>query len=187
MLPSVDSLHAEARARVAIRWARAAELDVLCAIDTDAARLYAEHGFAIELADDHPFVLDERARWLRSIELERCFVAVDAEGIVLAFAALDIVDGAPYLDQLAVICAAMRRGIGGCLIQRCAAWAGTRGSSALWLTTYAHLPFNGAYYQRHGFEPVPEQDWGPGIAHHIQQQRLHLPAPERRIAMRLPL
>jgi len=167
-----------------IREALPSELDVLHAIDDDASRLYTEYGVTIELGADHVFALAELGRWLRSAELGRAFLAVDASGTGVGFAALDVVDGAPYLDQLAVRVTAMRRGIGGCLLARCADWARAAGGSALWLTTYSHVPFNRPYYERHGYVMMPESTWGPGIRHHIDEQKRHLPAPIHRVAMR---
>jgi GNAT superfamily N-acetyltransferase len=167
-----------------IRTASPSEIDVLHAIDEDATRLYAEYGVTIELGPDHVFALAELERWLRSAELGRVFLAVDSSGAGVGFAALDLVDGEPYLDQLAVRVAAMRRGIGGRLLARCADWARGVGGSALWLTTYSQVPFNRPYYERHGYVVTPETAWGPGIRHHIDEQKRHLPAPTHRVAMR---
>lgn len=172
---------------IAIRPALPTDIDTLNAIDDDATRLYAEHGIRLELAPDHVFVVNELARWLRATELERAFLAVDDTGTGVGFAALDMVDGEPYLDQLAVRVAAMRRGIGGRLLACSAEWARATGASALWLTTYAHVPFNRAYYEKRGYIVIPENACGPGIRQHLEEQRKHLPAPEQRVAMRRPL
>lgn len=172
---------------ITIRPALASEIDVLNAIDDDATRLYADHGVHIELAPDHVFVRLELARWLRSAELGRAFLAVDDSGAAVGFAALDVVDGEPYLDQLAVRLAAMRRGVGGRLLAHSADWARASGGGAIWLTTYDHLPFNRAYYERRGYILIPEAACGPGIRHHLDEQRRYLPAPAHRVAMRCPL
>jgi GNAT superfamily N-acetyltransferase len=170
-----------------IRPAVPSDIDVLCDIDDDATALYEECGLSTALEQDHVFVRAELARWSRSIELERAFIAVDPPDMALGFAALDVVDGEPYLDQLAVRVAAMRRGIGSRLLARAVDWSRAAGGSALWLTTYAHVPFNRPYYERHGYVVVPEEACGPGILHHIEEQRRYLPAPDERVAMRRPL
>jgi len=172
---------------ITIRSALPGDIDVLNAIDDDATRLYAEQGLPIELAPDHVFVLSELARWLRATELGRAFLAVDDSGTGVGFAALDMVDGEPYLDQLAVRVAAMRRGIGGRLLARSADWARATGGSAIWLTTYDHVHFNRPYYEHRGYVVVPDDACGPGILHHLDEQRQHLPAPLHRVAMRCPL
>jgi GNAT superfamily N-acetyltransferase len=169
---------------VVILLAQPSDIAQLRGIDDDASALYAEHGATIDLPADHPFARAELARWLRATELGRVFIAVEPSGARVAFAALDLVDGEPYLDQLAVRCSAMRRGIGGRLLARAAEWARDEGGDALWLTTYAHLPFNRPYYERHGYVVVPQLACGPQLVHHLDEQRRHLPAPEQRVAMR---
>lgn len=175
------------RSKFSVRPALPSEMELLRAIDDDAATLYGEHGVTIELTSEHPFLRDELARWLRSAQLGRAFLAVDHAGSGVGFAALDMVDGEPYLDQLAVRVSAMRRGIGGTLLALAADWARTSGGSALWLTTYDHLPFNRPYYERRGYVVMPEFACGPGIRHHLDEERRHLPAPAHRVAMRRPI
>jgi GNAT superfamily N-acetyltransferase len=167
-----------------IRSALADELDLLRAIDDDATALYAEHGISVLLPEDHVFARAELERWRRAAELGRALLAVDDQGQGVGFAVLDHVDGEPYLDQLSVRVRAMRRGIGGQLLTRAAAWARSEGAPALWLTTYDHVPFNRPYYERHGYVCVPETACVPGIRRHLDEQRRHLPAPAHRVAMR---
>jgi hypothetical protein len=52
---------------------------------------------------------------------------------------------------------------------------------------YAHLPWNGPFYAREGFQAVPDHECGPQILHHLHAQRQVLPAPDQRIAMRRAL
>lgn len=170
-----------------IRTALPSELDTFRAIDEEASSLFAAHGIELDLSPEHEFARAEQARWLRAAEGERVFVVVDAAEASLGFAALDIVDGEPYLEQLAVRATAMRRGIGAALLAHAAAWAKAQAARGLWLTTYSHLPFNRPYYERHGYLVVPEEDCGPGILHHLAEQRRYLPAPAERVAMRRPL
>lgn len=163
-----------------LRLARPGELPELVHIDDAASELYAQAGLAFELAGDHPFVLAENARWALAIERELAHVAVDAQDQLLGFMTLGFVDGAPYLDQLAVHPCAMRQGIGGALMQQAFAWSGSR---SLWLTTYSHLPWNRPYYERYGFALVPETECGPELRRILESQRAALPDPERRVAM----
>lgn len=167
-----------------LRPASPSDIDTLRAIDDDACALYAAHGIQLELPPHDPFARAELARWLRSAELGSVFLAVDRAGAALGFAALEWLDGEPYLDQLAVRVAAMRQGIGGQLLARAADWARAGGGSALWLTTYAHLSFNRPYYERRGFVVVPESECSAGLRHYLDEQRHILPAPAQRVAMR---
>lgn len=169
---------------VTLRPALPSEVDVLNDIDDDAVTLYAECGLSLALGPEHVFVRAEVARWLRSMELGRAFLAVDQTGQGVGFAVLDVLDGEPYLDELAVRMATMRRGIGGRLLARAVDWARAAGGSALWLTTYDHVAFNRPYYERHGYLVMPESSCGPCILHHLSEQRRYLPAPAHRVAMR---
>lgn len=178
------SIGKEGASPFAIRTALPHEIDRLCAIDDDAAELYGEHGMPIDLPRDHPFAQAERSRWLHSVERGRAFVARDSSGSDVGFAVLGLVDGEPYLDQLAVLRAAMRRGIGRMLLARAAAWARDSGGRRLWLTTYDHMRFNRPYYERHGFAVVGEEFCGPAIRRLLEEQRRWLPQPAMRIAMR---
>jgi len=169
--------------RPSIRPATPAELATLVALDADACRLYAQVDLHIDFPADHPFAVAERASWLRSLELGRGFLAVDDAGTSLGFAALDFVDGAPYLDQLSVRMESMRRGIGRALLARAIDWARDHGD-ALWLNTYDHLPWNRPFYENEGFEVVPPSAWGAGMASTVETQRQVLPRPELRVVMR---
>ncbi|MFP5380207.1 MAG: GNAT family N-acetyltransferase, partial [Vicinamibacteria bacterium] len=150
-----------------LRLAHADDIDTLVAIDDDASTLYAAHGLALGVMEGDPFAVAERERWLAAAEAGRAFLAADAGGTPLGFAALDIVDGAPYLDQLAVRRSAMRQGVGRVLLAHAIEWAEAQGADALWLTTYAHLPFNRPYYERFGFVVVPDAECGPGVRRHL--------------------
>jgi GNAT superfamily N-acetyltransferase len=151
-------------------------------VDEDASALFAAHGLTLELPPEHPFVRAERSRWQRAIELGRACVAHDQHGHAVGFAALDIVDEQPYLDQIAVRRAHMGRGVGARLLEYSEGWA-QRNGEGLWLTTYAHLRFNRPYYERRGYEVVPEHHLGPQLLSHLQEQRRCLPHPEQRVAM----
>lgn len=170
----------------AIRAAAPSEMPEVFSVDDDATQLYARAGIELGLTDEHPFAIDERRRWRRSAELGRLFVAVE-EGRLIGFASLDVLDGEPYLDQLSVRAASGRRGVGRALLRRAVAWAVEQRGGAIWLTTYAQVAFNRPFYESEGFVVVPESNCGPGVLHHVEEQRRWLPFPEHRVAMRRPL
>ncbi|HEY6562031.1 MAG TPA: GNAT family N-acetyltransferase [Polyangiaceae bacterium] len=167
-----------------IEVARVDDFDEIVRIDDEATALYAETGLELVLGASHPFSQAEQARWRRSAELGRLFFAVNGEEVRVGLAALDELDEAAYLDQLSVRRSAMRRGAGRFLLHHAIAWAENAGHSALWLTTYGHLPWNVPFYTREGFELVPESECGADVRHHLDDQRRWLPLPEQRVAMR---
>jgi GNAT superfamily N-acetyltransferase len=163
-----------------VRSARPSELMELVRLDDQAGALYEQAGLPLLLASDHPFVVEECLRWAAAIEKGWGRVVATQEGELAAFAIFGEVDEKPYLDQLSVLPAFMRRGLGRALVEVGVDWAGDR---ELWLTTYAHLPWNAVYYRRLGFEPVPDAACGPELLAFLRSQRAVLPQPEQRTAM----
>jgi ribosomal protein S18 acetylase RimI-like enzyme len=172
---------------VEVRLARPDELKVLFEIDDDSGKLYRSAGVIIDLPVAHPFIADERRRWAESVSAGRTLFALDESGDAVGFAAVDVLDGAAYLDQLSVRMRAMRRGVGKRLVREACALGEKLGNEAIWLTTYGHLPWNRPFYERMGFVTMPEAEWSPGVLHHVEAQREALPLPEERVAMRARL
>ena len=164
-----------------LRPATPADIDTLMHIDDEAALLFTEAGFHFSGPALDAFMEAERARWLAASEAGLAELALDAHGEPIGFIVLAFVDGLPYLDQLSVVRSQMRRGIGRRLLTRAIDWAAAR--DALWLTTYAHVPWNGPMYARAGFVTVPEAQCSPGLCAILKEQRGALPDPEQRIAM----
>jgi GNAT superfamily N-acetyltransferase len=171
---------------IKLRPARVDEVAAAIALDDAACALYETAGVHVALPQDHLFALAERARWTTAAAAGRLFFALDDAGEPIGFSALDVLDGAAYLDQVSVHPRAGRRGIGRGLVEHAIAWAASVGDGTLWLTTYANLPWNRPFYESAGFVVVPESECGPAIRHHLAEQRAVLPAPEQRIAMRRP-
>jgi GNAT superfamily N-acetyltransferase len=163
-----------------LRVAHSDELQALVAIDDAASEIYATAGLKLDLGDDHPFVADEKLRWARAIKQGLAQLAVNQQGVPIGFATLGFLDQEPYLDQIAVLPGYMRRGVGTMLLGRAIAWSGER---PLWLTTYAHFPWNRPYYERHGFVMVQDRECGSELFGVLQEQRAALPDPDKRIAM----
>lgn len=163
-----------------LRTTDVAELDALVQLDDAACVLYERAGMHFSFPSDHPFVQDEWTRWRRALGQGLGRAVVTSAGKLAAFAIFGEVDDEPYLDQLSVHPDHQRRGLGSFLIAECIRWAAGRD---LWLTTYAHLPWNGPYYSRWGFSPVPEEQCGPQMRAVLRSQRAALPEPEKRIAM----
>jgi GNAT superfamily N-acetyltransferase len=169
-----------------IRPADPGEMPDVIAIDDDATTLYATSGVPLVFHQSDPFTAEEQARWNAAAHAGRLFLAIDERNERAGFAALDILDEEPYLDQLSVRTASMGRGIGSRLLRHAIDWAFRHGGRGLWLTTYRHLRHNARFYERHGFVVVPERDCGPGVRHHLDAQRAALPLPEERVAMFRP-
>ena len=159
-----------------IRTVRQAELEQLVEIDDAAGILFAQAGLELAFEAGHPFVAAELDRW--GAALARGTVrGFERDGELVAFAVLGRCDGVAYLEQLSVHPTAMRSGIGTVLLRHVVATV----DPPLWLTTYAHLPWNRPYYERFGF--AVSDVYGPELARLLEEQRRYLPAPEERVAM----
>jgi len=177
----------------ALRAARADELGVLVAIDDDASTLYADAGIALRFESSHPFVAAERTRFQAALQRGDVLIAaqVTSNGVASAssadepigFAALGELDGDAYLEQLCVVRRVMRRGVGRALLKAALERARTQRYRSVTLTTYAHLPWNRAFYERVGFRVLSPAQVTPGLEQQLDEQRRHLPLPEQRVAM----
>jgi GNAT superfamily N-acetyltransferase len=174
----------ETRQTFEIRFGTEADIDVLCDIDLDAGELFVRNGLDLDLPSDHEFFRNERGRWLRSLASGRALIAVGSDGSAIGFAAMGVRDEEPFLDQLSVRTRFMRLGIGSALLHASEHMARLVRQRTLWLTTYAHLPWNRPFYERTGFVIVPEADWGPEIHREVTHERRWLPCPDKRVVMR---
>jgi GNAT superfamily N-acetyltransferase len=76
---------------------------------------------------------------------------------------LDAVDGAAHIEQVSIHPGHARQGLGRALIGRAAVWARAGGLTALTLTTYVGVPWNGPYYERLGFRYLAREEETPGL------------------------
>lgn len=94
----------------------------------------------------------------------RVQVAVDdASGEIVGFAAMRLLDGLLFLDNISVESGASGRGIGTALLDRVRAWAARLNAPAITLTTFREPAWNGPWFRRHGFRPMPPDRIGPGL------------------------
>lgn len=142
----------------AIRQARSRELPRLVAIEHQAAELFRDVGLPdVADMDAHPVEELEEAR-----AAGRLFVVDDGFEPV-GFALLTQVDGLPHLHELAVDPDHGRRGLGRRLVEYACEAARQQGFAAITLCTFRDVPFNGPFYARLGFRPVPEASLTPGL------------------------
>jgi GNAT superfamily N-acetyltransferase len=164
-----------------VRVASPGDIDEAVAINDDACEIFAQAGVHFDIGPEHPYARAERARWTEAARDGNALLAEAPGAGTVGILVMGRVGGLAYLEQLSVRRRAMRRGIGRHLLLRAIAWAG---GDALWLTTYAHVPWNRPYYERAGFEVVPDAACPPAISALLDQERRHLPDPAQRVAMR---
>jgi GNAT superfamily N-acetyltransferase len=165
------------------------DLDTFVDIDNDAGALFVRAGFDLDLPDTHEFPKAERARWAASLAAGTALVATQRDGTAVGFIAVGRRDGEPFVEQLSVRMAAMRQGIGRTLLATAGEIERANGARRLWLSTYAHLPFNRPWYERQGFAVVRMEHCGADVLRTVAFERQWLPLPQERVVMRkaLPL
>ncbi len=80
----------------------------------------------------------------------------------LGFVRVGVIDGRAHLEQLSVLPAVMRRGIGSALLSAALDWARAAGYPAMTVTTFADVPWNAPFLATRGFTPLT--DVSPGLA-----------------------
>ena len=142
-----------------IRVARPDDLALLLAIEQAAGQPFRSLDMDL-VADDDPGTVEELARYA---ECGRAFVSVDAHDRPVGYLLLAVVDGAAHVDQVSVHPDHARQGIGRALIEHAVAWARSQGLTAVTLTTFVEVPWNGPYYERLGFSYVADGEQTPGL------------------------
>jgi GNAT superfamily N-acetyltransferase len=104
----------------------------------------------------------------------------------VAFVQVDEVDGNAHVQELAVLPAHMRQGLGSLLLDAACAWARDNGYRAITLTTYADVAWNAPFYAARGFTELAELT--PELAEIRDWERdVGLDEVGRRVAMRREL
>jgi len=122
-------------------------------------------------------------RWLYCLRSGTTLLASNRSREVIGFAALRVLDGEPYLEQLSVRMHAMRKGIGTALLDAAVRVAEKMRAGSIWLTTYRHLPWNAPFYEKAGFGIVPVEQCDSEVVQELALQRRLLPASDERVAM----
>jgi N-acetylglutamate synthase-like GNAT family acetyltransferase len=139
--------------RPLIRPGRTDEIERFQAIDKAARARYATFpGF--DFAAQAPPVAAERfgAGEVWVAQIDHALV-----GFLLLQSHLDTI----YLANVSVVPEASGRGIGASLLAHSLGCAGTAGALAVTLATFRTPPWNGPWFHRQGFEPIPEDRINP--------------------------
>jgi ribosomal protein S18 acetylase RimI-like enzyme len=105
----------------------------------------------------------------------------------VAYALVDLVDGAGHIEQISVDPAFARQGLGRRLIDHLAAEARREARTALTLTTFRDVPWNAPYYGRCGFRELAESELGPELRAKRDDEATHGLDPALRVCMRRDL
>ncbi len=112
------------------------------------------------VADDEALAIAELAVFQKT---GRAWVIPDDTDEPVAYLLVDVVDGNAHVEQVSVHPTYARQGLGRALLDTAAAWAEHHELTALTLTTYSDVPWNGPYYKRLGFRALEESQMTPGL------------------------
>jgi GNAT superfamily N-acetyltransferase len=142
--------------RHSIRCARPSDLIYLPAIEREAAAQF--------LTTPYPAMVDaDLASAHLDLDHDYVLVLADEQDHPIGFAIAHAHDESVHLHELDVHPDYARQGLGRRLIEAIADWARTRGATALTLTTFSDVPWNGPYYARLGFRALDVATLNPAL------------------------
>jgi GNAT superfamily N-acetyltransferase len=144
---------------IAIRPATSADIPIMQNIEIVGCQIFADIGMQ-EIADDGAHETEMLAGYISG---GRAWIA-ELDGRVCGYALADSYDGTAHLEQVTIYPDCAGHGIGSLLVDTVADWGREHGSSGLTLLTFRDVPWNGPYYQRLGFAPVPDDELAPQLA-----------------------
>jgi GNAT superfamily N-acetyltransferase len=116
-------------------------------IEHEADRLFAQIGLHLEAA----VTVAERG--------EAPLAVMVAGDPPVGFVWLVVVCGRPHVEEIAVLPAHGRRGIGRALLEEACRWAENAGHDSVTLCTYREVPWNGPFYRSAGFVELDPSHW----------------------------
>jgi GNAT superfamily N-acetyltransferase len=169
--------------RYTLRPARPSDLPRLPLIEAAAAIHF--------LATPYAFIVEDSAANPVSANVdlahEHVWVAADLADQPVGFAILRLLATSVHLHELDVHPQHAGQGLGRRLIEAAAAWARAQGASALTLTTFGDVPWNGPYYARLGFRTLDLATLAPALLE-VRQEEANAGLPmAQRVCMQLDL
>ncbi|WP_372425619.1 GNAT family N-acetyltransferase [Salinarimonas chemoclinalis] len=130
----------------------------LVALEHASRRRYAVHGGALAWVAGMPAMAPER------FDRGETVVADAVDGTPLGYVLLEPLDGLLYIVGIAVAPEAGGRGVGRALMAQAEARASAQRLGGTSLATFREPPWNGPWFRRLGYVPLPEHRIGPGLA-----------------------
>ena len=162
-----------------IRLARAEDADALPAVELAAGKLFETAEGLASVAGMHAIPAGEQRRLIRKGHS----LVAEADGRIVGFLSTEPFRRELHIREFSVHPDHQGQGIGAVLLRAVAIDARNSGFSAITLTTFADVPWNGPFYARHGFETVTDLDAHPRLNAAIEQEVQHGLPREGRIAM----
>jgi GNAT superfamily N-acetyltransferase len=176
-------MNANQRPRYRIEPARPEDVPLLRAIEREAAALFRGWPVPRSVLEDTTPTADFRA----AQEAGLLWVARTAGGEIAGFAQVDLVAGFPHLEEIDVLPAHGRRGVGRALLAAVCDWARGAGHASITLTAYRDIPWNAPFYESCGFRVLQPAELTPALAEIVREEAGRGLDPGARVVMRLRL
>lgn len=138
-----------------VRPARPDEVARLRQIEDEAGTLFDGLGL-IDASLDVSFPLDDLARL---IDAGQVWVACLENGLPVGMVIASVQEGGVYVEEMDVLPTHGRRGLGARLLKSVIAWARAQGHTAVTLSTFRDVPWNGPFYRKHSFRDLLPVEW----------------------------
>lgn len=152
------------------------ELPDLQIIDLAARARYAALPDLAFIATRPPIALER-------LEAGTVWVA-DLDGKAAGFILLHPQDDQLYIANISVLHEAAGRGVGAALLTQALSDARALGVEALTLTTFKAPPWNGPWFRRHGYTPMPMARMGPELRATLARQAQSVDVTTREVLWR---
>jgi GNAT superfamily N-acetyltransferase len=154
-----------------IRLAQPADVPTLPAVELEAATLFADYEEETGLGPAALAVTNTVEEFRAAQEAGWLWVAAGSDDRAVGFALLVEIDGFVHLDELDVLPAHGRQGLGSALLATVCAWAEANNYGGVSLSTFRYVPWNAPFYARRGFRVLPAGELTPGLASLVASER----------------
>lgn len=136
-----------------------------------------------EITAQLPSYLTPLAEFVETQQAGLLWVAVNEQDEPIGFALVELLEGLVHLEELDVLPAYGRRGIGTKLVRSICDWA-TRQNLPVTLTTFRDIPWNAPFYARCGFEILAEDELSPALQARVAEEIAHGWPADLRVVMK---
>ena len=158
-------------------------MPALACIEIEAAKRFLGTGLVDHLQDTS----FDTASLKALIDCKQVWLACAEDNTPVGFIVVSVRGSLAYLEEMDVLPAHGRRGIGARLVSAAKEWARDKGFDALILSTFESIPWNVPFYKRLGFAVLPEERWSADMLHlRAEEQERGLPI-DKRVIMKLEL
>jgi GNAT superfamily N-acetyltransferase len=142
-----------------IRLARPDEMARLREIEGRAGTMFSGLGL-IEESLDVSFPPEDL---ITLIALRQVWVASETHDVPVGMVIASVREGSAHIEEMDVLPAHGRRGLGTLLLEQVCAWAQAQGHPAVTLSTFRDVPWNGPFYSKNGFRALLPSEWTSGM------------------------